>query len=111
MTYKTKIQRIKLFIKISIVVIVICIFIVLGFFVKPTPSFENSNMKKWPLLSDNQKTDVLKNILKNDFDQDLLIKCVDKIAELPDSSEMQIRDAVSLCYNGIILNSETDDQK
>ena len=33
----------------------------------------------------------------------LLVACVDKMARLPDSSEMAIRDAVSLCHTGIQL--------
>lgn len=110
MTYRTKIQKIKLFIKISIVVFVVGVFIVLGFFVKPNQYFENSNMKKWILLSDAQKINTLNNILKDDSNQELLIQCIDKIATLPDSGEMQIRDAVALCYTGIKLNVETENK-
>ena len=108
MTQRTKFQIIKLFIKISIVVIVVSIFIVLGFFIKPTQYFENSNMKKWTLLSDTQKINTLNNIIKDNSNQDLMIKCIDKIATLPDSGEMQIRDAAALCYGGIELNSNIE---
>jgi hypothetical protein len=34
---------------------------------------------------------------------DLLVACIDKMATLPDSGEMTIRDAASLCYTGIQL--------
>ena len=111
MTYRTKIQKIKLFIKISIIVVVMATFVVLGFFIKPDQYFENSNMKKWSLLSDAQKINTLNNILKDDSNQELLIQCIDKIATLPDSGEMQIRDATALCYNGIQLNSEINEKK
>jgi len=113
MTKRTKIQTIKLFVKISIVVAVFATFIVLGFFIKPKTSFENANMKKWLGLSDEQKTDTTNRIITADVDQDLLIQCIDKIADLPDSEEMQIRDAAVLCYNGIKLapESKEDDKE
>jgi len=108
MTKKTKIQQIKLFIKISIIVCVLFVFIVLGFFVKPTRTFENSNMKKWYGLSEQEKITTLQHIIPNAENQELLINCVNKISELPDSDNMIVRDAVALCYNGIKLNSEND---
>lgn len=102
----TKIQKIKLFIKISIVVFVIAVFVILGIFVRPHGTFEDSHMKKWLTLSNETRVSVLKNILKDiDVDQDLLLKCVTKIAELPESDTMVIRDAVSICYNSIKMNN------
>ena len=38
-----------------------------------------------------------------DKDINLLVACVDKMATLPDSGEMAIRDAASLCHTGIQL--------
>lgn len=108
MTQKTKIQQIKLFIKISIIVCVLFVFIVLGFFVKPTRTFENSNMKKWSGLSEQEKITTLQHIIPNAENQELLINCVNKISELPDSDNMIVRDAAALCYNGIKLNSENE---
>jgi len=106
MKKRSKIQQIKMFIKISIIVIVFGVFIVLGLFVRPTPTFENSNIKKWLTLSDNQKITTLNRVLKDDLDQELMILCINKIATLSSGSgEMQIRDAAALCYNGIKLNS------
>ena len=33
----------------------------------------------------------------------VLVSCVDKMATLPDSGEMAVRDAMSLCYTGVQL--------
>ncbi len=110
MTKKTKIQLIKRFIKISIIVFVLFTFIVLGFFVKPTHTFENASMKKWAKLTKKQQIETIEHVVKNIQNQDLLLDCVSKIASLPKSSEMQIRDATVLCYNGIKLNSESDEK-
>lgn len=104
MTQRTKIQQIKLFLKISIVVLVFGIFIVLGLFVKPIRTFENSHMKKWLTLSEQERITTIQRIVPNADNQDLLIKCVNKIADLPNSNEMVVHDAVVLCYNGIKLN-------
>ena len=106
----SKIQQIKLFIKISIITFVLFVFIVLGIFVRPNRTFENSNMKKWSSLSEQQRIATLEHIIKDNTNQDLLIKCVKKIAELPNSNEMVIRDATVLCYNGIKLNSSEDEK-
>lgn len=110
MTHRTKIQQIKLFIKISIVVCVLGIFVVLGFFVKPVRTFENSHMKKWLSLSEQDRITTIQRIVPNADNQDLLISCVTKIAELPDSNKMVIHDAAVLCYNGIKLSPKSDEK-
>ena len=103
-----KIQTFKRFVKISVAVCVLILLIVLGFFVKHIHTFENSNMKKWLSLSEQQRILTLKRVIPNVDtleNRDLLIQCITKIAELPDSQTMDIRDAASLCYNGIKINS------
>ena len=107
---KHKLQQIKLFIKISIVVCILGMFIVLGFFVKPIRTFEKSHMKKWLTLSEQEQITTVQKIVPNAENQDLLISCITKIAELPDSNKMVIHDAAVLCYNGIKLNSKTEDK-
>ena len=108
MTQSKKIQQIKLFIKISIVICVLCVFVVLGFFVKPIRTFENANMKKWLNLSEQERIITVQRIVPNVEDQSLLIDCVTKIAELPNSNDMIIHDSTVLCYNGIKQNKTSD---
>ena len=116
MSKTTKIQRLKRFVKISVACCVLILLVVLGFFVKHIYTFENSNMKKWLSLSEQQQILTVKRVI-SDFDalenSDLLIQCITKIALLPDSERMDIRDAASLCYNGIKINSNenSDDEK
>lgn len=109
MTKKTKIQKIKTFIKISIAVCILFAFVILGFFVKPTRTFENSNMKKWANLSEQEKITTLQHIIPNAENQELLINCVNKISSLPDSDDMIVRDAAVLCYNGIKLGGQNEE--
>jgi len=104
MTQSKKLQHIKLFIKTLIIVCVFGIFVILGFFVKPIRTFENANMKKWLNLSEQEQLTTLQRVVHNAEDQALLIDCVTKIAELPNSQDMIIHDAIVLCYNGIKQN-------
>ena len=105
---KTKFQKIKRFIKISVASGLLVLFVFLGFFVKYKHSFENSNMGKWGVLSDVQRIETLQKIIPNIENQDLLLACMNKIASLPESSNMIIQSAASLCHNGIKLNSVSD---
>ena len=114
MAKKTKIQKIKRLTKILVATGVFVLLVVLGFFVKHNYTFENSNMKKWLSLSESQQIQTLKRVItdvENLENRDLLIQCITKIALLPDSETMDIRDAASLCYNGIKINSDVDSGK
>jgi len=108
MAERTNFQKFKRVIKVSVALCLLILLVVLGFFVKHIYTFENANMKKWLSLSEQQRVLTLKRVMPN-FDsledQDLLIQCITKIAQLPDSQTMDIRDAASLCYNGIKINS------
>ena len=103
----TRTRKIKRFIKIIIAVAIILLAFISGIFVKYSHTFENNNMTKWLTITDSQRISTLERIVKEPENQDLIIACVNKIAELPDSNEMIIRDAISLCYNGIKLNRNT----
>jgi len=105
MSKESKIRLIKRILKVSIATVVLLVLVILGFFVNYTYTFENSDMKKWLELTDEQRTKTVKRVIPKLEDDALLIQCVTKIAELPDSEKMDIRDAVALCYNGIKINS------
>lgn len=108
---KTKIQQIKRVIKIAVASGLILLFVVLGFFVQYTNrTYENINMKKWKKLTDSQKITTLNYVIKNNPDSELMLGCMNKISTLPDANEMMVRDAAVLCYNGIKLNTKSDDE-
>ena len=102
------IRFLKRIIKISVAVIIILSALFLGLFVKNNQKYENSNMSKWLKIPEPERMAILTRTAKDMEDKDLLMSCVDKIASLPDSNEMIIRDAISLCYNGIKLNANTN---
>lgn len=106
MTKKTKIQMIKLFIKTSIVIGVLAVFVLLGFVIRTNHTFEKSDMKKWLALNEKQRIETIEYVVKDAKNQELLIKCVNKIAELENSNEMQIQYAIVLCNKAILQNEE-----
>ncbi len=108
---KTKFQKIKRFIKISVASGLVMLFVFLGFFVKHKRSLENANMGKWIALTDTQRIETLQKIIPNIENQDLLLACMNKIATLPESSDMIIQSAASLCHAGIKLNSAASNKE
>ena len=111
MTKKTKIQHIKTFIKIFVASGLVVSFIILTFFVKHTHTFENFNMKKWTTLTYSQRVSTVHRVISDFTPNDLFMACMDKIATLPESDNMLIQSAVSLCYNGIKLNNVAADEQ
>ena len=84
--------------------IAVLIFVVVAFFlVQHSGDLEGANLKKWRSADIERRTAAVQILTASDKYSDLLVKCVDKIADLPDSSEMSVQDAVSLCYTGILL--------
>ncbi|MBR5904189.1 MAG: hypothetical protein IKZ49_01490 [Alphaproteobacteria bacterium] len=108
-TKKTKIQKIKRAIKIMLASFLVLLLIVLGIFVRPVRTFENSHLPKWLNLSDSERIATLHKVVKNSDYDDIILQCVTKIATFPESNEMVIRYAISFCYNGIKLNASEDE--
>ena len=110
MSNETKLRFIRRTIKVSIACVFVIALIFFGFFVKHSYTFENSNMKKWLVLSEQQREKTLYRVIQNPENEDLLIQCVTKIANLPDSEKMDIRDGIVLCYNGIKISTKDAEQ-
>lgn len=94
---------IKKYLKFVIGICVLILVIVLFFMAQRTSDLEGGTLKTWRAASQERRTAAVKILTASDADSDLLVQCVDKIATLPDSGEMAIRDAVSLCYTGLQL--------
>ncbi len=62
------------------------------------------NLKNWASASNDQRAATTRVIVASDeANIDLIVACVNKMATLPDSHEMIVRDAISLCHTGIVL--------
>lgn len=94
----------KKHLKFIIGVAVLILFIVTFSFVMKSGDLENSNLRKWRSADLSTRTATAQVLSASDENLELLVQCVDKIASLPDSGEMSVRDAVALCYTGIQVN-------
>jgi len=62
------------------------------------------NLKNWAAASADQRIATARVVVaSDDANIDLIVACVTKMSTLPDSHEMIVRDAISLCNTGIIL--------
>ncbi|MDO5012705.1 MAG: hypothetical protein Q4E56_04310 [Pseudomonadota bacterium] len=64
-------------------------------------NLETDNLKAWRAASLDRRAAAVRMLTATDDDTELMVACVDKMSALPDSGEMAVRDAVSLCYTGV----------
>ena len=96
---------VKKYLKIFIGVAVLILAIVVFFFAMRTSNLENASLRKWRAADLNRRMAAAQILSASDANLDLLVKCVDKIATLPESGDMAVRDAVVLCNMGIVMSS------
>ena len=66
---------------------------------------ESRNLNAWRNASVDNRIAAVKILIATEDNVDLIVQCVDKIASLPDSSEMTVRDATELCFMGTKLKN------
>ena len=70
------------------------------FYSQHTNNLETGSLKHWLAASNDQRVAAVKVAVAGEGDIDLIVKCVDKIATLPNSNEMDISTAIVLCHTG-----------
>lgn len=98
---------IKKSLKVFIGVVALIMFLVVAYMALNNSALENGSLKKWRAAALNQRVAAVKILTASDENTDLIVACVDKIAALPDSGTMAIRDAVSLCHSGVQLKQDS----
>lgn len=96
---------IKKYLKFIIGIAVLLVVIVVFMLVMQTSDLENGDLKKWCAADLDARMAAAQILSASDENLELLVQCVDKMASLPDSGEMAVRDAMSLCYTGIQLKA------
>ena len=86
---------------VGICVLLMAIFVF--FRAQRSTDLEGGKLNNWRAASIERRIAAVKILRASDADTDLIVACVDKMATLPESGEMAIRDAVALCYTGIQL--------
>jgi len=90
-------KYLKTFIGVAALILVVVVFALS----QRSENLETATLKKWPAASAERRLAAAKILTGTDADAELVVQCIDKIATLPDSGEMAVRDAASLCYTGI----------
>lgn len=94
---------VKKYFKILVGASVLILVLVVFFFAQRSSTLETGTLKDWKAASLDRRIAAAQILTGADKNVDLLVACVDKMASLPDSSEMAIRDAMSLCHTGVKL--------
>lgn len=94
---------IKKYFKIFVGAAVLVLFVVVFFFLQRGTSLEVGMLKDWRGATVERRIAAAQILTGAEKNIDVLVACVDKMATLPDSNKMLVRDAVALCYTGIQL--------
>ena len=89
----------KIFIGVGVLILALVVF----FFAQRSSTLETGMLKDWRAATMERRVAAAQILTGEDSNVDLLVACIDKMASLPDSAEMAIRDAASLCHTGIQL--------
>ncbi|MDL2295392.1 hypothetical protein LJC18_01085 [Lachnospiraceae bacterium OttesenSCG-928-E19] len=96
-------KTLKKHLKLIIGIAAIILFGVVFFVASRSSDLENGTLKNWRAASNDRRIAAVKILTASDADTELMVGCINKIATLPDSAEMGVKDAASLCYMGIQL--------
>jgi hypothetical protein len=96
-------KTIKNYCKLCIGAAVLILAAVLFFMLNRSANLENGNMKNWLAAGTDARIATAKILSGTDENNDLVVSCMNKISELPDSGDMAVTDAASLCVMGIQL--------
>ncbi|MCQ2562370.1 MAG: hypothetical protein MJ158_02015 [Alphaproteobacteria bacterium] len=107
-----QIKTIKKIIKICVAVVLITTLVLLTVWTIYSHRKEKSNMQKWSEMSIEQKNNIVNRFSDITIEQHtVMIACMDKISTFTDSDTMIIKDALSLCYHGLKMNIQIQDEK
>ena len=89
----------KLFVGVCVLIMSVLVF----FFAKRSETLEIGTLKDWRTAAIDRRTAAVKILTASEENIDILVACINKISSMPDSGEMAVRDAMSLCQTGVKL--------
>ena len=90
-------KYLKLFIGAGVLVLALVVFV----FSQRSSTLETGVLKDWRSAAMDRRVAAAQILVGSDKEIELLVACVDKMSTLPDSGEMAVRDAMSLCHTGM----------
>ena len=94
---------VKKYFKFFIGVCVLILALVVFFFAQRSGTLETGVLKDWRSAAMDRRIAAAQILVGSDKNVTTLVACVDKMSTLPDSGEMAVRDAMSLCHTGMQL--------
>ncbi|HNY25283.1 MAG TPA: hypothetical protein PKJ33_01915 [Alphaproteobacteria bacterium] len=91
--------------KLVIGISALILFAVIFFFYHKASNLENNSMRNWATASEERRAAAVKILTGTDENTELMVQCMDKVANLPNSADMSVRDATSLCFMGVKLKN------
>lgn len=92
-------RTLKFILGIAVLVVVFFVFL----FAQRSGNLTNGSLKHWLSASHDQRVATVKIAVAGDGDIDLVVACVNKMASLPDSGEMDIATAITLCHTASLV--------
>jgi hypothetical protein len=77
---------------------------------KAQSNLEERNLRAWLSASDSSREASVEILTGTKENSDLMIACISKMASMPDSGKVKIRDAAALCSVGIELRSNNNEE-
>ena len=99
---KILVRGIIFFLGVGVLLLALFVFFTLP---RKEASLESAQLKDWHSATIERRTAAAKVLTASDNNLGLLVACVDKMATLPDSGSMPVRDAMELCFVGIQLKN------
>lgn len=91
----------KLFIGCSVLIMGIFVFLL----AQRGGNLESGTLQKWKSAPIARRFTAVQVVNASDENTELIVSCVDKMSELPNSSDFAVSDAVRLCAMGIQLKA------
>jgi hypothetical protein len=93
----------KSVLKLALGIAVLLVAVFVFFRTQGSGNLDKGSLKHWLASSNEQRVAAVKIAVAGEGDIDLIVACVNKIATLPDSNEMDTQTAITLCHTGNLL--------
>jgi|APHig6443717817_1056837.scaffolds.fasta_scaffold00023_56 hypothetical protein len=77
---------------------------------KAQSNLEEGNLRSWLSASDSRRAVSVEILTGTKENSDLMVSCISKMASMPNSGKVKVRDAASLCSIGIELRSNNNEE-
>lgn len=94
-------QVIKKYFKLALGIMALLLVLFVFVLSQGTTDLETGTLKDWRVSSILRKESAIKMLAASDENVEMLIACIDKISDLPDSSSYPVRDAAEMCFLGL----------